>query len=189
MVSGHRSIRTHIHSQEEQEKLLALKVEEEREKRVNHLQQVAARRLGQMVLARGWGGWHETWASAYRRQRLLKAAGARLQRPMLAATLGHWRQDWSAAVRAAVERGHEQLLSDRDAQSTALVDAERAKVEAAREEAAAERQVCLGTLEPFDAMVMRSAAFLPRTQVRSRKYAYEVFAVAGIDGSAAGAAS
>ena len=116
-------------------------MDEEREKRVNHLQQVAARRIGQMALSRGWGGWHDAWSGARRRQRLLKAAGARLQRPMLSATLSHWRQDWSAAVRAAIERGHQQLLSERDVKTTVLVDAERAKTDAAREEAAAERQV------------------------------------------------
>ena len=140
--------------QEEQEKLLALKVEEEREKRVNHLQQVAARRLGQMVLARGWGGWHETWASARRRQRLLKAAGARLQRPMLTATLGHWRQDWSAAVREAIDRGHKQLISDRDVKHKSAMQAEEAKLDTMHEdmamvkaELAAERKAMMEQLE------------------------------------------
>ena len=125
----------------EREKLLALQMEEEREKRVNHLLQVAARRIGQMALARGWGAWHEAWSTVYHQQRLLKAAGARLQRPMLSASLSHWREDWSAAVQAAIERGHQQLLSERDVKTTVLVDAERAKTDAAREEAAAERQV------------------------------------------------
>ena len=141
MLELRRSYSLLLYAQAEQEKLLALKVDEEREKRVNHLQQVAARRIGQMALSRGWGGWHDAWSGARRRQRLLKAAGARLQRPMLTASLGHWRQDWSEAMRAAAERGHEQLLSERDAKHTAIVDAERARLEAAREEAAAERQV------------------------------------------------
>ena len=81
---------------------MALKVEEERDKRVRHLEQIAARRIGQMGLARAWGGWHEAWYGARRRKRLLQAAGARLQRPALSATLSHWRQDWSAEVRAAL---------------------------------------------------------------------------------------
>ena len=88
----------------------ALRAKEEREKRVSHLMQVAARRVGQMALSRGWSGWHDAWSSQRRRMRMLQAAGARLQRPLLSASLSHWRQDWAASVREAIERGHQRVL-------------------------------------------------------------------------------
>ena len=58
----------------------------------------AARRLGQMELARGWGAWHEVYAQKARHQQMLKGVGARLARPAIAATFGHWRQDWSVEL-------------------------------------------------------------------------------------------
>ena len=85
-------------SKGEQETLLAARLDEEREKRVDHLQQIAARRIGQMGLARGWGAWHEVYAQKARHQQMLKGVGARMRKPALHATFGHWRQDWRQEV-------------------------------------------------------------------------------------------
>jgi hypothetical protein len=119
--------------QAELEKDLASKLEAEREKRVEHLQGVAARRIGQMGLARGWSGWHEQWSEKRRRRQLLQAAGARLMRPMLAASLSHWRQDWAACARAASERGKQRLLADLKGGLEAELKAVRAELSTERE--------------------------------------------------------
>ena len=87
--------------------------EEAKEKRVEHLQQVAAGRLGNMALARGWSAWHESWEIRVRQQRMLKSAGARLTRPKLAACVQHWRDDWEEAVRAAAAAVREAELAER----------------------------------------------------------------------------
>ena len=50
---------------------MARRLEQEKEKRVKHLQSVAARRIGQMGLARGWSGWHDMWKEKVRRRNLL----------------------------------------------------------------------------------------------------------------------
>ena len=71
--------------------------EAEKEKRVAHLGQMAARRMGQAGLANGWSVWQEQWEEAARQKRMLAAAGARLQRPALTASFGHWRGDWRKA--------------------------------------------------------------------------------------------
>ena len=86
--------------QAEADKRLAQRMEEEREKRIAHLQRNAARRIMQMGLARGWSGWHDAWSEQRQRKRMLQAAAARLQRPMLTASLAHWRHDWDAERRA-----------------------------------------------------------------------------------------
>jgi hypothetical protein len=66
-----------------------------KERRVEHLTQLAARRMGKRGLAMGF----ESWASAYiersRRNRVLRLAGAKLTRPKLVACYGHWRRDWT----------------------------------------------------------------------------------------------
>jgi hypothetical protein len=62
---------------------------------VEHLTQLAARRMGKRELAMGF----ESWASAYiersRRNRVLWLAGAKLTQPKLVACYGHWRRDWT----------------------------------------------------------------------------------------------
>ena len=77
------------------------KAAEEKEARVEHLGQMAARRLGKKELASGW----ETWADAYwedvRRRRMLKQAGAKLSRPKLVASYARWRVSWVETERAA----------------------------------------------------------------------------------------
>jgi hypothetical protein len=61
----------------------------DKERRVEHQTQLAARRMGKRGLALGF----ESWASAYiereRRNRVLRLAGAKLTRPKLVACYGH----------------------------------------------------------------------------------------------------
>ena len=89
---------------------MALQLEAERERRVAHLQEVAARRIGQMGLARGWSSWYGQWAERVRQLLLVRAAGARLTRPKLAASFGGWRRDWETVVMAAKSRGQTKVL-------------------------------------------------------------------------------
>ena len=82
-------------------------LEAEREKRVAHLQQVAARRVMQMGLARGWSAWLEQYDTHLMHQRMLKQAAARLLRPKLAAAATHWRMEWEAEEKATLARQQE----------------------------------------------------------------------------------
>jgi len=71
-------------------------VEAEREKRVAHLQRMAARRLGHKDMSRGMNAWMDMYFMKTRQQRMLRAAASRLARPKLAAGYTFWRQDWEA---------------------------------------------------------------------------------------------
>jgi hypothetical protein len=133
---------------------LALSLEEEREKRVNHLQRVAARRIGQQGLSRGWTAWQELYDEQVAQRQMLASAGARLLRPKLAASFVGWRWNWEAErerdrLKAAevlafggarhrdgVEREAERLRAELDA---ARRDAQRA-LEAAHNEFASEME-------------------------------------------------
>ena len=70
---------------------VAIAQEEEREKRVEHLQQIAARRLGQLSLARGWTSWVTLWEEKVRVTNLLKQTTSRLLKPKMAASYAQWR--------------------------------------------------------------------------------------------------
>merc|ERR1739841_7799 len=98
---------------------LGEQLEAEREKRIAHVQQIAARRIGQLSLARGWSAWHGQVEAHQWRQRMLRQAGARLMRPKLSASLGHWRHDWEAVAKAEAERALAARESERDAADAA----------------------------------------------------------------------
>ena len=68
----------------------------EKQKRVEHTQQMAMRRLAKRDLSRGWVAWHDMFAEERRRRNLLKKAGAKLTKPKLVAAYLHWRRDWDA---------------------------------------------------------------------------------------------
>ena len=65
------------------EQSMALSLEEEREKRVAHLQQIGVRRLFSQGLARGWTAWVHEYNEYKRKKNLLQNAGARMARPKL----------------------------------------------------------------------------------------------------------
>ena len=83
----------------------AAALETEKEKRVKHIGEMAAKRMGNRTLASGWTAWHGGWAEKRRQRQMLATAGARLLRPKLAASLAHWRRRacwWgSTSTRAA----------------------------------------------------------------------------------------
>ena len=72
-------------------------MESEAEKRVRHLQEVAARRISLNALSRGWNAWSEEREWRHRQKQLVAKAGGRLMRPKVAACFGVWHRDWAAA--------------------------------------------------------------------------------------------
>jgi len=75
----------------------------DREKRVEHLGEMIARRIMRKDLSRGWTAWAEAWEDAARRKRMLQQATSRLQRPGLAAALSAWKEDWHECEMQAAE--------------------------------------------------------------------------------------
>jgi hypothetical protein len=100
----------------EMEKMLAA----EKEKRVEHLKQVAIRRIALKDLARGWVGWHGMWSEKVRQRNLLKKAGARLTKPKLVACYGKWRQSWHHEQMANFGKSDKQLLVEMGEKNSAL---------------------------------------------------------------------
>lgn len=78
----------------ELKRLSDVTLDEEKEKRVAHLQHLGVRRLANMSLARGWSAWLDVSREYQRKKRLLRGATGRLARPKLAACFSHWLRDW-----------------------------------------------------------------------------------------------
>ena len=76
----------------------------DKEKRVEHLAQMIAKRIMKKDLSRGWTAWYEKWEDDSRRERMLKNAAARLTKPGLPIALAHWKQDWEYAMAEAAEQ-------------------------------------------------------------------------------------
>ena len=57
------------------------------EKVVLHLQHLAAARIQQVTLARGWSSWLGRYHEALRRRSLLQSCAARLSKPLLSYSL------------------------------------------------------------------------------------------------------
>ena len=111
----------------EQKRQAEEKAAREREARIEHLTQMAAKRMGKKELAMGFGGWAEVWSEKVHQRTLLKQSSARLTKPKLVHSYGHWRQDWiaAAAVRAAAQAA---------VKVTQRLDAEAAKTQMAEAE-------------------------------------------------------
>ena len=94
------------------------------ERRVEHLQRVAARRIG-LGAARGWSAWHAAWEERRRQRQMLASAGAK--RRALARGLG-------GGARAEERSRAEALLSAAQARERGGLEAEverlRAELEA-----------------------------------------------------------
>ena len=71
---------------------------EEREKRIEHLKQMATLRLKNQGITRGWVAWHHQFEDRRNRRRLVSIAAARLRAPRMFATFNLWRTDWDAAT-------------------------------------------------------------------------------------------
>ena len=119
-----------------QQQLIELreKGEKEKEKRVQHLSELIARRMLKKDLSRGWTAWHFTWEERVITQRRLQAAASRIKAPELSIAFGFWS---SSAAEARRLRDHEALEAAR--REAMVLTAQQAKaVEVARREAAAE---------------------------------------------------
>ncbi|KOO34907.1 hypothetical protein Ctob_014384 [Chrysochromulina tobinii] len=110
------------------------KGEKEKEKRVQHLSELIARRMLKKDLSRGWTAWHFTWEERVIAQRRLQAAASRIKAPELSIAFGFWS---SSAAEARRLRDHEALEAAR--REAMVLTAQQTKaVEVARREAAAE---------------------------------------------------
>jgi len=104
----------------ERQRQLTQQMEREREKRVEHLQHIGARRISQMGLSRGWQAWYDQYEAIVRQQQMLRQAGARLMRPKLAASFGVWRHEHSEARRSALQVSQEQTVAGQEAKYSKL---------------------------------------------------------------------
>ena len=86
--------------------------------------QMAARRLGQQAVGRGWWTWQQQYRTRQREARMLAAAGARLARPQLAAAVALWVGEWREAER---ERWRAEVSAD------ARSELDRTRLQAAQE--------------------------------------------------------
>eukprot|EP00966_Prymnesium_polylepis_P112882 2610958-Prymnesium_polylepis.1 len=117
----------------ERARLLAEQLETEREKRVAHLQQVAARRIGQMELSKGWQAWFEQYLAALRCKQLIKSSAARMAKPKLTAAFKVWEHDWDMAMKESTEKSYGLLLKEQaDARRKAEDDLSKIKTELAQ---------------------------------------------------------
>jgi hypothetical protein len=103
--------------EEELARQRAEEAEREKEKRVEHLSQMAARRLGKKEIAMGFSTWSEMYYEAQRRKRLLLAAGAKIMKPKLVAGYTHWRMDWQSQMRADARLTDKQRLASEKARA------------------------------------------------------------------------
>ena len=77
------------------------KEQHEREKRVEHLCGMIARRMLRKDISRGWAAWVGVWEEKVSQRRTLQKAASRLRSPVLSASFFHWLQDWEEAIKAA----------------------------------------------------------------------------------------
>jgi Ca2+-binding EF-hand superfamily protein len=85
----------------------------EREKRIEHLCGMIARRMLKKDLTRGWAAWVEKWEEGARQQRMLARAAGRLRSPAVAAAWSLIKGDWLEAQRKA-EREREERHRQRE---------------------------------------------------------------------------
>jgi hypothetical protein len=86
---------------QEHAKALAEALEAEAEKRVAHLQQMAAKRMMQAGLTKGWQTWLDMYQEHQRHKRMLAGAAGRLMKPALSAALSVWRDTLSLSASAS----------------------------------------------------------------------------------------
>ena len=113
------------------------KLEEEKEKRIQHLQQLGVRRIVQQTLFKGWSTWREIYEQRTKRKRLLQQAANRLMKPALVAALKHWETDWKAKQMKRAKMSLEEQLAEeralRQAAEARLAEVQ-AELTAAKEE-------------------------------------------------------
>ena len=120
----------------ETQRMLEEKLAAEREKRIEHIQKVATRRLGNKGLSMGWSTWHGMWEENRRLDQMLRKVGGKLQKPHLSAAMQHWLRDWHAEQKHAASMSYNDQLKkareekDKLAKDLAYVRAELESVRA-----------------------------------------------------------
>ena len=89
--------------------------EAKRVARLEHLHNVAGRRLSQLGLARGYSAWVEAWKMQKHITRVMTMGASRLARPQQSAAFASWRLDWESAARAAAARKRERAAEEKAA--------------------------------------------------------------------------
>jgi len=74
------------------------KEQREKEQRVEHLTEMAAKRMGKKELSMGWQAWSELYWDRVRNRQMLVQVVNRLQRPKMVWSYVHWRQSWMLAM-------------------------------------------------------------------------------------------
>ena len=78
----------------EAQRKLEEQIASERERRIEHIHNMAARRVKNRDLSMGWGKWHGDWEERRRLERKMQVSAQKLLRPKLVACYQHWRLDW-----------------------------------------------------------------------------------------------
>ena len=111
-------------SELEYQKQLEDAKEEERNKRIKQVQDMAVRRIGKRDLTRGWTAWHDQWDEKQRRKRMLKAAGVKLLKPKMVYAYSFWRRGWMeetlASSKMTMGQRLQQALDERNEMQTQL---------------------------------------------------------------------
>merc|ERR1719183_3066917 len=125
-----------LSKEQEHAKALAAQAEAAHEKRVAHLQQMAAKRMMQAGLTKGWQTWLDMYLEHQRHQRMLASAAGRLMKPALSAALSAWREDWGEERQRILEEGQRLMRAEAEGRSLA----QQAEIDAVRAEMAAALQ-------------------------------------------------
>ena len=107
------------------------KEERDKERRIEHLTTMAARRLGKRELAMGWQTWSDLYRERVLTQKMLKQVVVRLQRPKLVWSYVQWRQSWQLEL-ANVSKLSVQAQLARETQKRGEAESSLAEVQRPR---------------------------------------------------------
>ena len=115
------------------QRLMKEQAEAAREQRVGELMALAARRISQLALSRGWQAWVGQYEAVVRQRRLLRGVAGRLSKPKLTACFRHWLSDWETAERATEQaRAAGQVAALRQAEHQQVLSALREQLATAQ---------------------------------------------------------
>ena len=112
-------------------------LEAEKETRIAHMADMAARRFSRKELARGWTSWMVPYLESKRLQRMMRKVDGRLRKPRVSAGFAHWRIDWEADLRAKAAK---EAAEAHKAKLQAAIAAQKAEVQSLKEELGAARR-------------------------------------------------
>ena len=84
---------------------------EARERRVEHLTQLAIRRIHRKDVARGMSAWIDMWYDVTHTRAMLARVSARLVRPKMVLAYAHWRISWDGANAEQSKQSVQQRLA------------------------------------------------------------------------------